>query len=221
MAEQVAQVVTKEVPRAAEPEVKQLIVLPYVDRRQNRYAQAWREVKVLWAQCAVCQEKRKPGWYRTCKHQPYTSNVRIDEVEPIIKCNVCGDEVPSGVYAHCGTQDFIQDGERTKPTFIPQFNTRGIRIDETVNSARYLDSARAKGALLPNEMGVATMCEFARCFAPVQTPDGSLAFGAVRTDWGIYCNPDEAKLVALVSGREAVEIFDKGRQADQLRGISL
>jgi hypothetical protein len=215
--------VTQEVTKPKEPGKvpTKLIVLPYIDRRQNRFAQAWREIKVIWAQCQICQEARRPGWWRNCPHQPYTSDVRIDEVTPRIKCNVCSEVVPQGIYVHCGVQDFIQDGETIKPTFLPQFNTRGIRVDDSVNAGRYLESARAKGAMLPGEMGIAAMCEFSRCFAPVQDAEGKLLPGAVSTSHGLYCNQDEAKLVALVNGREAVEIFDKTRQRDQLQAVSL
>ena len=211
----------QEVPEAKELDTPRYVVLDYAEGTQNRFALAWREVKVSVPACAVCQKLGKPGWWLRCKHNPYISNVREDVETPIIECAVCHERVAEGTMAHCGVQDFIQTGTEVKPSFRPQPNLRGVRVDESANSGRSLEAATGRGARLLNDAGIASMCEFSRCWKPVQTASGARAPGSVWTTWGAYCSQEEAKLVALVNGREAVEIFDKNRQAAQLREISL
>lgn len=201
---------------------KKLRVLKPGRRADDSYTHAWREVKVLWPTCKTCQEQNLPGWYRTCEHNPYVSSVREDVITPLIKCEN-GHEVVEGELACsvCGSAEYVQEGEVIKPRFMTQPKTRGVRVDETANSGRSLDVARSKGAILPTQMGVAAMCEFSRCYNPVMDENGQWLKTAVRTQWGIYCSEREAKLVRLVLGAESIEIFNVGKQAEQLQGISL
>ena len=202
-----------EAPEApAVPEKKALTELKWTRRGRNRLNLAWRAVKMVVPQCDICQETQQPRWWENCEHNPYIQNVREDVVTRVIQCQVCKRDVPEGTIEHCGMQEFIQTGEVVKPKFRPQPNTREVRIDDSANSGQSFTLARNKGWKLPQDLGIAPMCEFSRCYEP--NPK-------VHTSFGEYCCQEEAKLVALVNDREAVEIFDMRHRQQQLRNVNL
>jgi hypothetical protein len=202
------------------PEAK-YAVLPWDRQGRNRLNLAWRAIKMLVPRCDECQKTGMPQWWEKCQHNPYTANVRTDVVTPVIKCNVCGEELPEGTFTHCGGQDFVQEGEKTKPSFRPAPNLREVRMGAESNGGQSLGLARAKGWLPVHEKGIAPMCEFSRCYEPLTDETGKPRRGAVKTNYGNYCCEEEAKLVALQEGDEAIEVFNNAKRRSQLEGISL
>lgn len=194
------------------PEKKSLYELPVARTQAPRRGIRVRTIKMLAPVCASCQERNLRNWWERCQHNPYFSPSPRRISVPVLACVVCGEEVSPGTAFHCDQTNFEVRGSKETVQTEMVANTREVPVDEGNLSGRAVERARSKGWKMPEELGIAPMCQFQGCWNP--NPK-------VRTSWGDYCSEVEARIIGHGQTGEAVEVHSQRKRNQQLMEVSL
>lgn len=178
-------------------------------RRQRNVRVGQRGLKMLRAQCDICQDgPNVPNlWMEDCPHDPYVGvrERHWDEPEYVDKGN--------------GVNEII--GTKEKVEFVAWPNFVDITLASYFNSNRNLQIARAKGFILPEELrspafpnGIAPLCQFRDCY----WQDDLKTYR-----WGTFCREEEAKLVGIAEGAlgDSFEIAHEDKRNAQLARVAV
>lgn len=180
--------------------------------KTTRTAIPSREVKMIAPHCEPCQKKGLRNWWEKCPHNPYYSQAPRSISVPVLACSACGEEVEQGTATHCDQMSFELRGTKDKVEYENVPNTRSVPVNEAQNSGQGVPKQIAKGWKFPQDIGIAPMCEYPRCYEP--NPK-------IRTPWGNYCTDGEARAVGLPLMGDAVEVSHDRIRMRQLRSVDI
>ncbi len=169
-----------------------------------------RSLTMLRPVCRICEagDNAPLDWYRSCRHDPYVTQVPIDEQVPEYE-----PEMVNGVPT--GRQ--LVKGMRTARRWEPRPNAVGISVSEGTNGGVETGRrhARAKGFIMPSELrspsypdGIRDTCQFHDC---------KQQQGLKRYTVGIFCREMEAQLVWHVETGKTIHVGEWSPDAIQAR----
>ena len=208
-------------PTPVEPKAGQLLNLHR--RPRSGLGAGGHEIKMMYPACDAqkmavlglaegdaCQHSQNihAGWWDSCErkgHRPYYTPVTQTRRTPKFK---------QGEQAH---EQVLIGYEEEIVTVSWEPNLKQISRNERINSDAGPEMYRAIGYRMPEELGVAPFCEYRECWAQDNL---------VRTEYGVFCSKDQARMVGAEVQGVRLEIFTQtpegqSKREKQLREIAL
>ncbi len=160
--------------------------------RGPRMQPSSREIKMLRAICATCEEAAggsrylPKNWQDDCPHDPYISFVGRKVTENVYEDEADAEGNPTGVK--------LITGQKTRVIPSVQPNWVGVTAANGMNKGRGVDKALRKGFIYPQMLrspaypeGIKRRCQFRECYAE--------DLKKYKNGW--FCREVEARLVAV------------------------